>query len=151
MNILDCSHLMAVPGQTFCIDVINPETGRTWIQGQTPEEVQARCPGAQLMTCAAFDASRGTALAARFLRPPVEINEERWFDMLEVLPPEDWHRGAGSESFKMCERTDGEWTGCFVRIGVRYWELTRKASTPHAELVDMVRKHLADTAPVSVG
>lgn len=140
---------MAVPGVTYCIDMINPETGRTCVLGHTPEQVQARSPGAVLMTCAEFDTSRAAALAARYLQPPVEIDAARWDDMLCVLPPEDWHRGAGAESFKMCERTDGEWTACFVRIGARYWEMTRTASTRHAKLVDIVRAHLA-AAPVSV-
>jgi len=140
---MNYTHLMAVPSLTHCIDVINPATGRTCVRDETPDQVRIRHPGAELMTCAAWQAARAATLAAQYLRPPVEIDATRWDEMLCVLPPEDWGGGDGAESFKMSERLDGDWTACFVRIGSRYWELTRKASTTHAELVAIVREHVA--------
>ncbi|MCR9254744.1 MAG: hypothetical protein NXI16_01460 [Alphaproteobacteria bacterium] len=35
---------------------------------------------------------------------PEEITEERWFDLLECLPPARWHRHRGVEMFHMSER-----------------------------------------------
>jgi hypothetical protein len=55
-----------------------------------------------------------------YRRPWVEISEARYIDQLEVLPPLDWCRGFGGESFKSCEFTGGDVTAIFVSVEGRF-------------------------------
>ena len=65
-----------------------------------------------------------------------EVSEERFIEMLEVLPPMQWTRSKTSESFKLEELTSGDITACFVRIGARYFEGYGRVSTPSDRLID---------------
>lgn len=65
--------------------------------------------------------------------PPVEITEERWHEMLNVLPPVAWHRTCDGESFKISERTTGMITAIFVRLNGRFFEFSDSIRTPHQE------------------
>jgi hypothetical protein len=73
----------------------------------------------------------------RYCKPPVEIDEARWWDMLEVLPPIQWTNRGSAESFFMSERLTGELRACFVKIGKRYFEFTTE-KIPHEEAVRIV-------------
>jgi uncharacterized protein DUF1419 len=75
-----------------------------------------------------------------FRSEPVEITEERWDEMLGVLPPVGWKNDGAHESFKISERTAGSITAIFVRIGDRYFELSDTITLPHRECVERVRR-----------
>jgi hypothetical protein len=79
------THVWAVPGQNHIIDQVNPTTGVTDINGDDAATVQAREPGAVLMTWDAFM----TAKAARQQTPIVweVITAEQYDEWLGVLPP----------------------------------------------------------------
>jgi hypothetical protein len=66
-----------------------------------------------------------------FRKATVEISEDRWFEMLEVLPPVAWTNLANSESFKLSERTYGCITAIFCRIGDRYFEMSDDIRMSH--------------------
>jgi hypothetical protein len=66
---------------------------------------------------------------------PVEINEERFMDMLEILPPAKWVRYAEEESFHVSERIAGNIVSIFVRIGKRYFEMQDEITLSHADRV----------------
>lgn len=70
-----------------------------------------------------------------FLTEPVEITKERFWDMLEVLPPCRWVREGSSESFHMSEHDSGNVTLILVRIAGRYFEYHGYANTRHTERV----------------
>src|ERR1700682_4430792 len=57
-----------------------------------------------------------------FKSESVEITEERWDEMLGVLPPVAWKNEGAHESFKISERTAGSITAIFVRIRDRYFQ-----------------------------
>ena len=80
---------------------------------------------------------------AAFKSGPEEITEQRFWDMLEVLPPVTWHTTSDGESFKMCERTAGAITGIYVRIGKRYFTFSDDIRTPHRECCRRVAEHIA--------
>jgi len=75
-----------------------------------------------------------------YKHPPVEITEERFSEMLNVLPPDDWARGGTTESFKMCEKMMGVYTSIFCRIGDRYFEMMDDYKTRHDVIRDMCRE-----------
>jgi hypothetical protein len=58
----------------------------------------------------------------------VEITEARYIDQLETLPPVDWCRGYGGESFKSMEFTGGDVTAIFV--GTARVSLSAMTCTP---------------------
>lgn len=75
-----------------------------------------------------------------FRSPPVEITEERWNEMLGILPPVGWKHGEpDSESFKISELTAGRVTAIFVRIGQRYFEFSDLITTRHIDCVARCR------------
>jgi len=69
---------------------------------------------------------------------PVEINEERYIDMLECLPPCKWNRGEYTESFFMSEAKCYDIHSHFVRIGKRFFEFDDKRSLKHDEKIQKV-------------
>ncbi len=74
-----------------------------------------------------------------FKSEPVEISEERFTEMLGVLPPVAWTRNpANCESFKICERTTGSVTAIFVRVDDRYFELSDSIRLPHRDCIARV-------------
>lgn len=122
-----------VPGRAGIIDLAINRDGvlRGAYSNETLEEMAKRHPGVQV-------GELGPVAAASedmFRHPPRAISEDRFIEMLEVLPPEDWQRGAGAESFKLMERTSGSITAIFCRIGDRYFELSDSFTLSHNEIV----------------
>ncbi len=95
--------------------------------GKTLEELQARDPGIELI-----DADEFVALTEqRMTTDPVEVDEERYWHLLEVLPPCGWVRNGSSESFYMSEFTIGRVTCHVVRIGDRYFTFKAPVMSSH--------------------
>lgn len=63
--------------------------------------------------------------------PPEEITEERFNDMLNVLPPVDWTITGNGESFKMSERYTGSITSIFVKLNQRCFTFRDTIKLPH--------------------
>ena len=75
----------AVPGGNSMIDVISPETGLSQVKGETLEQISVRYPGAQIMRIDDWCKSRAVAQDTPVVW--IECTEERYYEMLEVLPP----------------------------------------------------------------
>lgn len=50
-----------------------------------------------------------------------EVTEERYFDMLECLPPIRWKKEDGVEHFCMCEYNYNTNTSSYAKFGERYF------------------------------
>jgi hypothetical protein len=91
------------------------------------------------MTYAAFEAAK----RALYLTPEQEITEERYMEMLEVLPPMAYHGGPGFESFLMCEYTSVPYTEQYARRGDKYFvkmvDATDKSTWMKAEVTTCLR------------
>lgn len=112
-----------VSGLLTVIDFLNPDTGKSYVNGETLEQIQARYPGAQLVDFELWNAAKEKALCTE----PEPSTEERFLELLEVLPPQRWQRGTTTddescESFELCEHTSGRVTTVCVRIGEKYFE-----------------------------
>ena len=74
--------------------------------------------------------------------PARQVNEARWFDMLEVLPPENWTRRKESESFMVIECQTANLYTWLVRVGTgdsaTYWELVAPDTSTHADMLQRV-------------
>ena len=75
---------------------------------------------------------------AGYRRPWKETTEEYYVSQLEMLPPMDWCRGFGGESFKSMEFTGGDVTAIFVRYGERFFWCHDLHTLTHRELIGEV-------------
>lgn len=110
-----------VQGPLTCIDMVTPD-GRSQIERQTLEEIQARYPGAEISDLETWSAAKEKALCTE----PEEITEERFWEMLEVLPPQRWQRGRTlddkpCQSFEMCEHLSGRVTSIVCEVAGRFF------------------------------
>ena len=58
INIMNCQTAFAVPGSDSLIDCIHPVTGKSWINGETLEQIQLRHPGAEVVNIGEHFAAR---------------------------------------------------------------------------------------------
>jgi uncharacterized protein (DUF433 family) len=126
-------YVFYVPGKPGIVDLAITVDGvmRGAYGRKTLQELAAEYPEVALGTLDEVE----KASEAMFRSPPIEISEERWCEMLEVLPPVGWIRGSAGESFKLSERTYGRITAIFCRIEERYFELSDDIRMPHDEIV----------------
>ena len=103
--------------------------------GETLEQIAARYPDAQIGDCDDIVATR----EAMMKTDPVEIMEDQYVDMLEVLPPEDFKFDTFGSSFKMSEYLSGRITNIYATYGKRYFMLTDVASLPHSEIIRKIQ------------
>lgn len=80
-----------------------------------------------------------------YLSQPVKrITEERFFEMLEVLPPSYWRHIGGFECFQLCELTDGNITQAFGRLEGNYLEMYVVYGTSPGDIWERALKFLLD-------
>lgn len=89
---LNYTEVYAVPGAHSLIDVIDPSTGLTWVNGHTEAEVQARDPLAVRMAWA--DWQRAESASQRTPITWERSTHAKYHEMLNILPPAAWIGGA---------------------------------------------------------
>ena len=144
MSISDCTECWYVPGSRHIVDVIRPDTGRTHFSGRSADDVQRGNPGAQRMSLDEAVKLVEVAEAKRYVKPVSEITRADYWYALEVLPPADWKRRKGVESFKMSERTCGMITQIFAQCGERYFTLSDQCTVTADEIADRVGAYIAE-------
>ena len=132
-----------VPGPRWVIDfAIVRADGVTvsQLQGHTLEVVQARSPGAEIMTYQ----KAVEMIESGCKTEPRQIQQEDFDYGLNVLPPMNWVRGVEFESFMMSERTNGKVTGIYARVGATYWKFEEVCTLSHRDIIDKVRKTIGN-------
>ena len=117
------------------VDVLTA-SGKSQYSGHTLETMREEYPSIELITEA--EALKRTDDHAR--KPPKRITEGRFNEMLEILPPVDWRRGANTETFKVSEGDSGHIHPIFCRIDTTYWELHDDVRLSKEDIVNIVRK-----------
>lgn len=128
-----------VPGQPWVIDfAIQRADGATVtrLQGHTLEEVQARHPGAQLMSYQKAEQQ----IEAGCKTSPRRIDREDFDYALNVLPPVRWDQNGKYETFLMSERINGRVTGIYARVSDSYWKFEDVYTLSHVEIIAKVRE-----------
>lgn len=75
----------------------------------------------------------------RLIDPPAkEVNESRYWYMLEVLPPCRWHHYRGIELFHISERITGNIVSWIAGLNGKYYEFAHYASASDEELAAKV-------------
>ena len=115
----DCKMAFAVPGDDSIVDMINPATGRSYIEGETLEQIRLRYPKAEIVSLDDFCKAK----ADRQHTPITwsEITDDQYEYWLECLPPAAWIGDAfmvgepydhdaetGGARFQACNIIDGK-------------------------------------------
>ena len=123
----------AVPGEGNIIDSVDPKTRRGHYSGEQLAEVRVRYPGAVLMPLHEWIAAKSAQQDTPGVWSPIE--EDRFQEMLNVLPPAAWHGGA----FLVGEATDHHAASgrprftCYRERGEEFAEYSRPMT--HKEFV----------------
>jgi hypothetical protein len=119
------THCFAVPGKDNVIDDVHPLTGRGTWSGETLDQIQLRHPGAAVVSWDDWKRAKAATQDA-----PVEwqeCTEERYEEMMNVLPPAEYSR----HGFLVGEPWDHHaMTGCprysaFIMRGCRHYASSR--------------------------
>lgn len=121
------------PSKVSIIDLIDSD-GLTSVMRQTAAQVRERYPDAVEKD---FDEAYGLFLAAS-ITPPERITEERFLDMLNVLPPVRWVATPSFEHFELSEHINGPIVAYFVRAASDYWQFQDKAGMSTAQIVERI-------------
>ncbi|MCP3921308.1 MAG: DUF1419 domain-containing protein [Desulfobacterales bacterium] len=80
----------------------------------TENEYEKKDQPYKIITWSEYEATQ----KACWVSNPIEIDRERYWDMLEVLPPKNWHTTKeGLNMFFMSEFNSGTYTNSFIRTG----------------------------------
>lgn len=103
----------------------------TEFSAKTLDSVRSIYPDVELMPFAQVQVIQNIG----YRREWTEITQARYIVQLEMLPPMDWCRGYGGESFKSMEFSGGDVTAIFVRYGERFFECRDLHTLTHKELI----------------
>jgi hypothetical protein len=126
-KMMDCTQCFASRSRQTIIDVLHPVTNKTYIYGKTLSETRQEYPDAEAMSVDEF-----CAWKADQQRTPIrwtETTKDRFFAMLELLPPAEMTDGY--RAFLVGEPYDHDAGnghprfGAFRRMGDRYEEANR--------------------------
>ena len=133
---LDYNKVFAVPGAKRAIDCVayrEDGTPISMINHLTLEELRTRDNNPAIVIMG-FDQLLGDIESDYLNQAPTKIDEEKFCEMLEILPPVRWHRYRSEESFQMSEHTNGRITEAFIRLGDDYVRMYCVAGTSHGDL-----------------
>ena len=111
------------------------------LSGETRTQLNARYPGVEIGELETVVAQKESMLTTE----PMEIGEEAYVKMLEVLPPDDWQRDSSGSSFKMCEHLSGRITAVYAFVnGIgRHFTFNDVATLGHAAIMQKVRNSMS--------
>lgn len=128
------------PFRGHCQSVINPDGTIAYTDGLTVDTYEA----ANGFPVRVVGDDEFNEMIQEFVNglisAPVEITEERFWEMLEVLPPSKWTHHDGIEMFHVCERITHNLVSWFAHLGDRFFECTARDNINRDELADKFRK-----------
>jgi hypothetical protein len=134
------------PEQRCVIDMVR-EDGKSWILGQSLEQVRCRYPDAkEIALDGAVLAIEGSLVAGAV----TEIGVEAFASALACVPPRRWINEGASESFISPEHFYGAVTSVYVRIGTRYFTFHDRCTASHSAVIGRVKDWLQQTAGAAV-
>jgi hypothetical protein len=134
-NVLTWTRCFVQPSTLTIIDMVHPVTGLSQIYQHSLAEIQARYPGALIGDFEEWWRRKEES----FIAAPKVITEERYMEMLEVLPPMRWIQRDGSSTFMLSEMTCGRITMIFCYTAGQFFELSDRVTLKHEEIVTKCR------------
>jgi hypothetical protein len=124
-----------VPGQLSIIDTVK-DNGKSFYDNESLEEIDKRYPGAILIS---FEDAIAEIEALAQKKYITEVDEERFMDMLEILPPMNWKQTTEGEVFMMCEMNYSHYTNIFCQIKDRYFEFSDSRFLTLDQIINKVK------------
>lgn len=132
------THCYYVPGARHLIDLATADG--TPAHGISAEETLKQHPEAVLIPFEEGVSRTTQANNAKYVeQPPKEISEEKFTEMLEMLPPLNWVGRNGGETFFFSEAQTGSIHAVFARIGEKYYRLYARLGTSHDEIISRLK------------
>ena len=66
---------------------------------------------------------------------PKQVSKARFWEMLEMLPPQNWVRLNGAEGFRFAECLTGDLYSYFLRIGENYFEMVNHSGSDYSTML----------------
>ena len=137
---------------TVCIcdsfENLKDETKVAWVK-ETKKEYQKKYPKLELMSFSkALELSQKADRKKYKAGIVKEIKEDRFHEMLNVLPPSAWVCHSTNESFRICEDLTGELSNFYIRVfdgdfpnhKERFFAVVMPKFTKHNQLISMAAK-----------
>ena len=113
-----------------------------------------RAPGSPefaVMPWAEAEKLATAARVAKYCGPWQEVTEERYYELLNVLPPQKWQTVRGVNLFRLCEYTIDNITLHVAKLDGRYFTAERQTSTAYeylaAEVAEVARTTMLEHTP----
>lgn len=138
-NPMTWSKCFAVPGEDSIIDIVHPVTGLSMIEKESLEQIRLRYPSAVLCEFTEHMNAKANRQDSE-PREWAEVTTERYYDMLNVLPPAAMGHGAFlvGEPYDHHAKTGRPRFACFKMEGEKCYELS--CHITHAEFCKMFGK-----------
>ena len=137
---------------TVCIcdsfENLKDETKVAWVK-ENKKEYQEKHPELELMSFGkALELSQQADRKKYKAGVVEEITEERFDEMLNVLPPDNWINYSTNESFRICEDLTGELSNFYIRVfdgdfpnhKERFFTVVMPKFTKHNQLISIATK-----------
>lgn len=111
----------------------DPRTGGS-SSGKTMQELVDRYGALEILPLA--EAIK--RINAQQVTKPIEIDGDKFFEMLAVIPPQKWKHSPGAETFQLDDTDPGNVTLTLGRVGARYFQWYELSGKDHGELVAKV-------------
>jgi hypothetical protein len=131
-----------IPGaetiEDFAIEVDGKTVGQ--YSRESLAELQLKHPSIQLMNSQeAFELAYKASLDA-YVHPPVEITEQHYWEMFEILPPIKHRIVNGAESFMISEALTYNVRSIFCQIGDRYFKMCDVDTLTREQIMEKCKK-----------
>ena len=127
-----------VPGQLSIIDTVK-DNGKSFYDNESLEEIDKRYPGAILIPFEDAIAKIEALAEKKYITEPIEVDEERFMDMLGILPPMNWKQTTEGEVFMMCEMNYSHYTNIFCQIKDSYFEFSDSRFLTLDQIINKVK------------
>ena len=94
----------------------------------------------QIMSFEEYSIKEAEALKNQYkVGTPKQVSKARYWEMLEVLPPEKWERSEGADVFRLMEAISGDLHSFFFCIGENYFEMVNHRHADYSIMLQACR------------
>jgi len=130
------------PGQTSIHTILKND--RCLYSGELVENMITKNPKLKVMTFDNALIKIQKIQTKKYNKPWLKITEEKFMEMLEILPPLKWNTTNGVEMFAMSEFDEGTYTGHYAHYKGKYYYATRMITCPRCALVEELKKQIGE-------
>jgi len=122
------------PYKGSVLSVMLPDGTVAYTDGLTLEEYADKCAH-PIKAISENEWERlDNAFESNLKTKPTEITEERFDEMLSILPPSRWHDVGSYNVFHVCEHIRGNLVNWFARRDGKYWQFIDSCFATDSEL-----------------